>query len=218
MKKLFLFCIAGYLLSSCGKSDSSTVLVAAGNYTPSTTGSSWTYNSNPGGSFTLTATTKDSLINGKTYKVINNSSGANIYFLKSGNDYYRYGLINLPGLTAPEELYLKDNVNVGTSWQISQTQNVSYGGSPITINMIGTYTIEKNDTTLVLGSNTFTNAVKVNLSIKATYAAISFDLGGGSFFYKDGVGLVRYLLSIKGAQLGYTDYSQEVNITGYTIK
>ncbi len=104
-----------FLLSGCGK-DSPVKI----DYSPLTAGSTWTYENTPGTPFTLTATNRDTVALGKTYKILTNSNGPNNYRAKVGNEYYRFGAFATVGLNSVEELYLKDNVAVNATWSSSQ--------------------------------------------------------------------------------------------------
>ena len=71
--------------------------------------------------YTITSTSKDTSINGRSYHVYNNSAGGNQYLNISGNDYYQYDSLNLGVVKAViERLYLKDNAAVGTTWNQSK--------------------------------------------------------------------------------------------------
>ncbi len=120
------------------------------NFQPVKAGSSWTYDtknniSSATGSFTLTATSKDSSFNGRTYRVVSSTAGANVYFAKSGSDYYQ--LANFEALNQQLELlYLKDGLSVGTSWD----QNIS-----VNIPAIGSTTVKLTNT-VVANLNSYT--------------------------------------------------------------
>ncbi len=82
--------------------------------------------------YTVTSTSRDSLILGKSYHVFNNSTGGNQYLNLSGHDYYEYD--SLPaglGAAAIERLYLKDNAALTTNW--AQNLSVAVPGSPIPV-------------------------------------------------------------------------------------
>jgi hypothetical protein len=123
MKSFFLsFCLIAsslFLLTQCKKDDNPLIPGTSANYSPLTVGSNWTYNSTEGDSdtipFTLTVTDKDTGINGKTYKVLSSSDGsANKYLAKIDSNYYRFS--SFADIGNLEELYLKDNRPVNSTW------------------------------------------------------------------------------------------------------
>src|SRR3954469_5408 len=122
MKLSFLsFCLIAsfvFLFTKC-KKDDTTPPTTTTNYSPLTTGSNWTYNYAEGGAspatIKLTVTDKDTSINGKTYKVLSSSdnSGDN-YLAKIDSNYYRF--TSFPSIGSFDELYLKDNRTVNSTW------------------------------------------------------------------------------------------------------
>ncbi|MBI2730379.1 MAG: hypothetical protein HYX40_06470 [Sphingobacteriales bacterium] len=98
------------------------------NFQPTTSGSTWTYTAVSNGTtrdYTLTATSKDTVINTTTYKVFTNSGGPNEYYTKTGSDYYHYSFYEAIN-QAIELLYIKDNLSVNNSWK--QTKNATING------------------------------------------------------------------------------------------
>src|SRR5437763_316535 len=67
--------------------------------------------------YTITSTSRDTSINGRTYHVFTNSTGGNQYFSISGHDYYQFDSLPAP-LSAGviERLYLKDDAAVAINW------------------------------------------------------------------------------------------------------
>jgi len=136
---LLLLLTLPLLAAQCNKE--TTPAPTMSDFQPAKAGSTWTYDtknniSSATGSFTLTATSKDSSFNGRTYRVVSSTAGANVYFAKSGSDYYQ--LANFEALNQQLELlYLKDNLSAGASWE----QNVT-----ITIPAVGSTTVKLTNT------------------------------------------------------------------------
>ena len=135
--KFSLFLAIILFAISCQKSnDNPTPPSQADSYYHTAAGSSWNYHSvdNSGATapsdYTITSTSRDTSINGKSYHVFTNSDGGSQYLFLSGHDYYQFD--SLPaglGTGALERLYLKDNAALTASW--SQNLSVAVPGSPI---------------------------------------------------------------------------------------
>ena len=149
-----LFIISASMLSC--KKEVSAPINSSGNYMNFTPNSTWNYDVIDSmtaaiQNYTLTCTDKDTMANGKTYHVFTNSTGTNEYYNVSGNDYYVFkSLPALLGGTAVQNLYLKDNMNINTSW----TQNfvVTVSSLPLTILLTNTIT-EKGISKTINGTN-----------------------------------------------------------------
>lgn len=199
------------IFSGCKKDDDNGDENKPADYSPVTTGSTWTYQPSMGPSYTLTATSRDTTAMGRTYKVLASSNGVNQYHSKSGSDYYRFGLI--PGLGAQgfEELYLKDNQDVNAIWQA--TQNFTYPGIPFPLTASLKYTIKEKGVSRTVSGNTFSNVIHIRLDI----SVISIGpVGGGDFYYAAGVGLIESSLVITAQ--GQTLADQSELLTSYNIK
>lgn len=169
---LSLFALSA-LCISCGKDndDDNTPDPAAQPFMSLTANSTWNYKltNNAGTSpttsnYTLTSTSRDTTINSRTYHVFSNSNGTAEYYFISGNDYYDFrDLSALGGSNKIEYLYLKDNINVGTSW----VQNVSLTitGAPFPIPVVVTTSIDEKGITKVESGTTYTNVIKTKTTI-----------------------------------------------------
>jgi len=199
-----------FIFSGCGKDDTPT---PATDYSPLTANSTWTYQTSTGTTYTLTSTNKDTTINGKTFHVFTNSNGGNNYMGKSGNDYYRFGV--LPGI-APngfDETYLKDNLDVNGTWTV--TQNAMAPGIPTPVPVNLTYTITEKGIQKVVAGKTFTNVIHVKLNI----SALGIQGGNGDVYYSAGVGLIESTLVINAnPAFGIEAYNQTQTLTNYSIK
>lgn len=168
MQKTLFICTILFIVLTAGncKKPSTPDPTPASTYQPTTTGSEWNYTTtgttasgSANGTYTLKATSKDSISNGKTFRVFTNSAGANEYYVKVGNDYSR--ISSLASLTNQVELlYLKDNLSAGASW--SETKNVTVSGNPATVNV--TYTIVGNKFDTSFNGNTFKDCIRIKVN------------------------------------------------------
>ncbi len=199
MKKAILAILAlSAIVLSCKKSGSGGG-TTADPYMSTTANSTWKYDviTNPGtaGSTsivdTVTATSTDTTINttgtARTYRILKHTNGGTSdYYNRSGNDYYRYQ--NLAGLNAKvENIYLKENAAVGTSWN----QNVNLLYMSITVPLTITNSIAGTGLTKVVNGVTYTDVidVKTDLSSSALPAgSITSDIHS---YYARKVGLIQ---------------------------
>jgi hypothetical protein len=169
MQKTLLVCTILFIIltaGNCKKPSTPDPGTPASTYQPTTTGSEWNYTTtgttasgSANGTYTLKAISKDSVSNGKTFRVFTNSAGANEYYVKVGNDYSR--ISSLATLTnAVELLYLKDNLSAGSSW--SEQKNVTISGNPVSVNMTYTMVGAKFDTTF--NGNTFKDCIRIKVN------------------------------------------------------
>jgi hypothetical protein len=193
------------------KKDSSTATTNE-NFGPLTTGSSWTYRYTEGTAsaktFKLTATNRDTVANGKTYKVLSNSDGSTSYLAKIGNDYFRFASFPSISVNSFEELYLKDNKAVNETWTGSAT--FKYAGADITASL--TYAIKGKGESRTVNGTAFTNVTHVRLDISIFGSGV----GGGDFYYQQGVGLIEDNISVT-PPFG-TTYTSKEEILTYEIK
>ena len=205
------FLLGLMLAAGCSKNTSTPDVVSTADFSPLTANSTWTYQNTPGGSFTLTATNRDTAANGKTYRVLLNSSGGNNYLGKSGSNYYRFGSIAQLNISAAEELYLKDDQLVNATWLTTQTFTVPGIPLPLTANL--NYSIKEKGISRTVATKAFTNVTHVRLDLSITGLGA---IGGGDFYYANGVGLIEN--EIKVNVPGQAAINQTQVITAYSIK
>jgi hypothetical protein len=192
MKTAFLsFCLVAsslFLFTKCSKDDDSPSTDNSANYSPLTVGSNWTYNSTEGDSdtipFTLTVTDKDTGINGKTYKVLSSSDGsANKYLAKIDSNYYRFS--SFADIGNLEELYLKDNRPVNSTW----TNQTSFTppGSPLPLTADLIYVVKEKGVARVVNGKTYSDVIHINVTI----SVFSQNFGQGDFYYAKDIGLIE---------------------------
>ena len=217
MKNYLSFCVAAcflFLFTQCSKDDSSPQPTTA-DYSPLTVGSTWTYSSTEGNldstTFTVTVENKDSAINGKNYKVLSSSDGVNRYMAKIGSDYYRFSSFPAIGVDGFEELYLKDNQTVNATW--ADTASFTFSGATLTANL--NYTIKEKGVSHVTNGKTYNNVITVRLDL----SLLGTVLGGGTFYYADGVGLIEDQITVTPPPLtGGSPYTSTQKLVSYEIK
>jgi hypothetical protein len=209
LKNLCLTAVTSFsfLFTQCNKSSDA----SSQDYSPLTAGSSWTYTSSSGTSNKLTATNRDTVAAGHTYRVLTNSSGTNTYLGKSGNEYYRFGSFSSIGINNVEELYLKDNQDVNGTWKLDQAFNYPTIPFPLTATL--NYTIKSKGGTRTVSGKTFNNVIQVRLDITVTGLG---NIGGGDFYYASGVGMIENAIAIN--VVGQPPIAETNLLTAYEIK
>ena len=121
MNKTYLAFLALVLAGTGCKKSSDTPAAVLSKYMSITAGSTWQYRLVNNltlmiTNYTLTSTSRDSVINGRSYHVFSNSNtGGSEYYLISGNDYFTFRTLGIAlGNAQLEDLYLKDNSPVPT--------------------------------------------------------------------------------------------------------
>lgn len=217
MKSYFLsFCLIAcflFLFTQCKKDDSPVIPGISANYSPLTVGSNWTYSLTEGTSaadtFTLTVTDKDTAINGRTYKVLSRSDGSeNNYLARADSNYYRFS--SFAGIGSIEELYLKDNRPVNSTW--TNTVSFTIPGSPFPLTADLTYTVTEKDINHVVSGKTYNDVIHV----KVTISVLSQNFGQGDFYYAKNIGLIENSISL--TPVGQDAYSANQVLVSNEIK
>ncbi len=117
--------------------------------------------------YTLSSTDRDTLIAGRSFHVYSytdTSGSSNEFYNNTGNEYYQFSEL-AAGLPPIEFKYLVDNLNVGSTWSqpisITQVQQ----GVTLTFNATLKYTIVEKGNSVVLGTKTYGNTIKVKTDI-----------------------------------------------------
>jgi len=131
MKHLIYFATLLIVFASCKKDNNEEPAQENNVFVNSAPGSMWVYQEQNGGannSFTVTSTSNDTSINGKSYHKYAYSFGGYQYLNKTNNDYYQFD--SIPGGIgqAIERLYLKANLGIGKSWE--QSFSITVPGYP----------------------------------------------------------------------------------------
>jgi hypothetical protein len=222
MQKTLLICAVLFVILSagnCNKPSTPDPGTPASTYQPTTTGSEWNYTttgttaSGPvNTTFKLTATSKDSLSNGKTFRVFTNSSGANEYYVKVGNDYSR--ISSLASLTNQVELlYLKENLIEGATW--SEVKNVLITGAPVAIDVNMVYSVVKGKFDTSFGGSDFKDCIRIKVT--PTVAFPTIDSNNITYLFAKNVGMIGNKVRLKVASLG-VNVNTETKLGAYIIK
>ncbi|MEO7445606.1 MAG: hypothetical protein ABIT96_05385 [Ferruginibacter sp.] len=200
-------------LSSCKKSGSGSGSAAA--YMTFTTGSSWNYEQvnnaavPPSTStYTLTSTNRDSTIDGVSFHVFSNSAtGTSEYYSLSGGAYTTFQkLPDALGGTKVVNLYLKDNVEVNSTW--AQTYNISYSGLPLVVT--ATNLLKEKGISLNVKGKSYTGVIHVQTTISIAGlppTALTTDIHS---YYAPKVGLIQ---STNKVTLNYLGINNTTDVT-----
>lgn len=196
MKFSLLFAIV-FISISCKKNgDDSTPPSQANSYYNTASGSSWNYHvtDNSGtataSDYTITSTSRDSSINGKSYHVFTNSAGGNQYLALSGHDYYQFD--SLPaglGAGAIERLYLKDDAGVTNNW--SQNLSVTVPGSPIPVPFTISNTIMEKGISRTVNGNSYSDVIHVSTTISSSVIPAASLVTNINSYYAPKYGLIE---------------------------
>lgn len=155
-------------------------------YFPTTVGSNWTYQPSQGAAYTITATSRDTMALGINYKVFSSTDGQNRYRTKVSNEYFQFLAIPQILPNGINELYLKDNQPIGATWSISQS--VTLPNIPFPVNVSLAYIIKAKDTSITVNNKPYAKVIKVGQDISIQGFG---NIGSGSFFYADKIGLIK---------------------------
>ncbi len=184
MRLFFSMILLSSILFSCGKEKTDVNQSAV--YFNGNAGSNWTYQPSQGPAYTITATSRDTTALGVSYKVYSSTDGQSRYRAKVGNEYFQFLVVPQILPNGVNELFLKDNQPVGATWSISQSVSVPNIPIPVTVTL--GYTIRTKDTTMTINNKAFTKVIKVGQDITVQGFG---NIGSGTFFYADKVGLIK---------------------------
>ena len=224
MKKL-LFSSACLLLliTSCKKTtpDPAPAPVAATPFMTYASGTTWDYQTTDNVTttvtpYTLTATSVDTAIGTKTYRIFNSvdaNGTTEAYYNQTGNDYYEY--TQLSAQQPPIDLkYLSTSAAVGTTW--SQPISVTQSGVTITANIKSTIL----DTGFVETVNniTYNRVIRVkteitNLATNNALVTATVESQNISACYAPKYGLIKreFALHVTAIVLGTTTPTDVIN-------
>ncbi len=217
MKTYFLlFTAACLFFTSCSKTDNTPVNPPGQTaYLNTTAGSSWTYHENNSSGatpvasdYTITSSSKDSTINGKSYHVNNYSSGGNQYLNISGHDYYQFDSIpgGLGGVF--ERLYLKDNVAKGGTWSQDVNISITISGIQVPLTVTVTNKIVEKDISRTVNGKDYSGVIHVSTTLSSTGIPTGLTSAIDSY-YAPNYGLIENTSVIN---LNYLGITQNVNL------
>jgi hypothetical protein len=199
MKKIIFSLLTICIVISACKKDKNTVSlpVETVKFMSFTANSTWNYEltdnlTSSSTSYTITSTDRDSTVNNKAYHVFTNSAGPNQYYFLSGSDYYTFE--NLPATLSGnlfENIYLKDNAAVNTSW--SQNYQVTTSGVPLNITIVNT--IAEKGMNKTVNSIAYTDVTHVTSTLAVSAFGIPLPSGAITTdvqsFYAKKYGLIQ---------------------------
>ena len=200
---------------SCKKTSETSPPPPQDTYLTTTTGSTWSYHQTDfsgvtpiSTDYTVTSSSKDTLINARSYHIFNLSTGDYQYLSLSGNDYHQ--LDSLPaglGIGVFERLYLKDNVNVGTTW--TQSISVTIPGVTIPVPVTLTYTIAEKGISRTVNSTNYTDVIHVSTTISSTIIPSASFTSNINSYYAKKYGLIENSTIVN---LDYSGIVENVNV------
>lgn len=223
LKSIALFSLLA-LIFSCKKNDNTTNPPQNDTYLTTSSGSSWSYHviDNSGAvtpsDYTLTASSADTSINGKSYHIFTNSAGGNQYMTISGHDYYQFD--SLPtgvGNAVIDRLYLKDNIAVGGNW--SQSVNVDIPGSTIPIPFTVSNSIAESGISRTVNGIVYNDVIHVSSHISSAFIPPASLTTSIDTWYAKKYGMIE---NTNVVHLDFAGIVQDVNtattLTGATLK
>ena len=198
------------LLSSCKKDESGTNTPSQenSNFINTVAGSSWVYHENNSSGatsiesdYTVTSTSKDTSISGKSYHIYNVSYGGNRYLNLSSKDYYEFDTIPGGGSKTFERLYLKTNAAPGISW--TQTENIQVEGIQLPAKI--TNTIVGTSLTRMVNGKNYQNVIHVSTTITSDLlpgTALTTDIHS---YYAPNFGLIENTSKLNLNYLGVVE-------------
>lgn len=176
-------------------------------YQPTSAGSTWQYNSTSQGTYTETATGKDTTISGQKFFAFDNSANGRRYVNNNNGIYTSYGYV--PQIdTTLMLLYLKD-ADAGTTW----TNTSVYMGVPISLNS----KITSRDGEKTVNGTAYKNVIAVDFTITAPnpLSGQMLTVATGQQFYAKGVGAILSTLHLNAGGIRVNDSTYLVS---HTIK
>ena len=228
MKRLLTAALCILVMASCKKSTTTT---PTNPYFPVTIGNYWKYTKIDSSTvspsvtnYTSTVLSADSIINVYNsdssiitpthYRVLSDSVKQHVYLYRSNADSsYRRGIFaNLNGIPDVEEKYFVKNIPVGGSWNDTSFTTVYNQKVPIVFK----HTIASLDTSLTVAGKPYTKVVHVALDLISISPFLSGRVGGGDFYYAQGIGQIQYTF-IVSIPLAGININQSEQLKDYHI-
>jgi hypothetical protein len=228
LKSLLLLFAASLTLTlstSCSSSSDEPVATTetpseSGSYWPSKVNNVWNYSANGGTSQpTKMVSNNNGYFQFENYFGANSSTAVQVdislkfvdgsYFIKYSN--IRINAGNVSGTqTGFEAIILKDNVEVGATWNSDYNQTTTYTNqNPIQTTVVFKGTIISKGTTLVVGSTTYNDVIQVQINQIATSPS-TLSITNSDYYFAKNIGLIKYkIISGSGSQTNL--------LTSYTL-
>jgi hypothetical protein len=170
-------------------------------YLPLTTGSTWSFEGNPAGPVTITITSPDSVINGKTYKRASTSNQQDLFWLVENGNFYQFGVVPNAGSVLLNPL--RANAAINDTW--ADTTIITG------MMQVSTYQMLEKNAQLKVNSYNFNDVVKVQ-------RIVTMDMPPFFTNEKVLVQTVWFAKCIGMVQSSATAYNMGVETTSYTEK
>ena len=149
--------------------------------------------------YTLTVGGADTLVNGKTYKRLTNSTGVNDQFMvKVYSNYFQLAKFAALNTGIFENNYLNDSLPVNAEW--TQTINFSYviNGSNTNLSATLKYKITEKAATRTVNGKAYTDVIHVNFTnIAITGAPVPLNItAAGDSYYSLGYGIIESTVDV----------------------
>lgn len=223
MKHMIRFCFIGSLLFSvffvsCLKESSKIPNQGSkANYQPVTAGSEWNYRVSGTSNYiyTVRAEDRDSIINGKSYRVFSNNKDPYEYYFKTGGDYYRFGSPEEFNYQPIDLLYIRDYLKPGEEWL--EVETIKLGGVPVSAEV--TVKILEKDIEYTVNNMLFKKVI--HLLVTPKFVGGTFiPIGSESdihYYYADSVGFIYNKTALK-IPIANVNINKETKLVSYTIK
>lgn len=147
-------------------------------FQPTTAGSTWNYHDTDyivptGRTYTVTATSTDTVARGRTYKKFTNSNGPNQYYAVSGNDYYEFRPISFSTYQLNLDfLYLKNDAFLNENWSTVSHDTLAAAGATVYITTNLAFTVVQVADSLLIDGTMYHNVAKVSTVPTMTASAV----------------------------------------------
>lgn len=201
--------ISSLFFVSCSKDDGGGGGSGTDQYMSLTAGNSWKYETTNAGTtdtFDLVASSRDTFIQARSFRIFDNSNGNNEYYSIVGPEYYTWtNFSDSPAISLTNK-YLVDNAPVGTEWQAATTTfPIDLGlGTPLNATVTINSRIAVRDTTMTVNGITYSNVIGVtsNLTITGLPIAIPVTSDIRAYFAKKyGSIYQKTLIDAQGSQI-----------------
>jgi len=230
MKKILFWCLvpAFAIVSSCKKDTTSPPPPPAEKFMSLTAGSTWNYKftNNPSttpvsSNYAVSATSRDTTANGKTYRVFSNTAGANEYYNITGSDYYTFRSLQTSFIdTSLEVLYLKDNLDVNGTWKQDFGFSVDFFGTSIPLTLSFNNKIAQKGITKTVNGVTYTDVTDVETTLSLAGSPVPVTLTSNiHYYYAPKVGQIenKTVITFSATGITPTNIDQKTELQSATI-
>ena len=218
---LICFVLLLVLSGSCRKQKPQpTNTGTTGNYQPTSAGSTWSYQvrGTSNYDYTMTAEDRDSVIDGRAYRVISSNKDPYIYHWKEGGNYHRYSRQPEFNFQPVEFIYLRDYLAAGQEWEEVKSIKVKVAGIDVNVTAFMKIKIVERGIDYTVNGITFKNVIHVEM--KPEFRALLSTISSTSdihYYYAENVGMI-YNKSVLKMPTADVDIDKDTKITAYSIR